>query len=179
MLKFKKLTATLVACYIINTLYSQQYTQQFSRIDITDGLSHNRVTCVYKDKNGFMWFGTIAGLNKYDGYTFKVFTHDPNDSSTLCDNYVLKLFELPRENIFILSRTKSCIYNTASQKFVSAETYFKSLGLPSAKIITITKTRNEFWFLYKDSGLYKISPSKDFYTATHINKKNRELIHHR
>lgn len=137
MLKLKKLTATLVACYVINTLYSQQYTHQFSHLDITNGLSHNRVTCVYKDKSGFMWFGTIAGLNKYDGYTFKVFTHNPNDSSTLCDNYILKLFELPRENIFILSRAKSSVYNTALEKFVNADTYFKSLGLPAGRIISI------------------------------------------
>ena len=36
-----------------------------------------------KDSQGFMWFGTEEGLNKYDGYTFTVYKHDPEDPNSL------------------------------------------------------------------------------------------------
>lgn len=167
--KIKKLTAILIVSCLINSLYSQQYNYQFSHLEITKGLSHNRVTCIYKDKKGFMWFGTISGLNKYDGYGFKVFMHDNKDSSSLFDNYILKLFELPDEKIFVLSRTNSCIYDPSLEKFLNTESYFKNVGLPEDKISSIAKTGNDFWFLFADSGLYKLSATKSGYASIHVN----------
>jgi len=41
-----------------------------------NGLSYNSVICSVQDSRGFMWFGTKDGLNKFDGYTFKVFRND-------------------------------------------------------------------------------------------------------
>ena len=52
---------------------------RFENLSVQDGLSHNSVTCIYQDKDGFMWFGTEDGLNKYDGYTFKTYKPDPKD----------------------------------------------------------------------------------------------------
>jgi len=167
--EIKKFTAILFLSCLINSLHSQQYNYQFSQLDITKGLSHNRVTCIYKDKQGFMWFGTISGLNKYDGYGFKVFMHDNKDSSGLYDNYILKLFALPDEKIFVLSRTNSSVYDPLKEKFLSADNYFRSVGLPVNKIISITKTENDFWFLYADSGLYKLSNTQNRYKATREN----------
>src|SRR3954451_9323862 len=136
----KKLTGILIANCLISALYSQQYNYQFSQLDITKGLSHNRVTCIYKDKQGFMWFGTISGLNKYDGYGFKVFMHDKKDTSSLYDNYILKLFTLPSGKMFVLSRTNSCVYDPSVEKFLNADVYLKNAGLPVGKIISITRT---------------------------------------
>ena len=45
-------------------------------LGIDQGLSNNFVRCVYQDKNGFMWFGTYDGLNRYDGYEFKIFRNN-------------------------------------------------------------------------------------------------------
>lgn len=57
-------------------------------LGIDQGLSNNAVTCIYKDHNGFMWFGTYDGLNRYDGYSFRVFRNIIGDSSSLSDNHV-------------------------------------------------------------------------------------------
>ncbi len=38
----------------------------------------------------FMWFGTVSGLNRYDGYQFKTYEHDPWDSNFVADNYIEK-----------------------------------------------------------------------------------------
>ena len=57
-------------------------------LGIDQGLSNNAVTCIYKDHNGFMWFGTYDGLNRYDGYSFRVFRNAIGDSASLLDNHV-------------------------------------------------------------------------------------------
>lgn len=50
------------------------------------GLSHDGVLCITRDKDGFMWFGTWDGLNKFDGHTFSVYKSYPGDSSSLTNN---------------------------------------------------------------------------------------------
>jgi len=59
--------------------YSQSSTLRFEHLSEKDGLSNNAVPRILQDREGFMWFGTTYGLNKYDGYNFTVFRHDPNN----------------------------------------------------------------------------------------------------
>jgi len=66
---------------------------RFEQITVQQGLSSNEVFCVLKDKNGFMWFGTRDGLNKYDGNEIKVYKHIPGDSTSLNCNMICTLFE--------------------------------------------------------------------------------------
>ena len=47
------------------------------------GLSQSIVYCVFQDREGFLWFDTRDGLNRYDGYRFTIFRHDPFDSASL------------------------------------------------------------------------------------------------
>jgi ligand-binding sensor domain-containing protein/signal transduction histidine kinase/DNA-binding response OmpR family regulator len=65
----------------------------FSHLTTINGLSESFVTCILKDKYGFLWFGTGDGLNKYDGNKFKVFRNKPDDSKTIPDNSIVCLFE--------------------------------------------------------------------------------------
>jgi len=65
----------------------------FQHLTVQDGLSQGGVSCILQDRQGFMWFGTQDGLNRYDGYEFKVFKHDPADSTTLNDSWILALSE--------------------------------------------------------------------------------------
>ena len=64
---------------------------RFDRLAFEDGLSHNNVWSVAQDARGFMWFGAVGGLNRYDGYSFKVYHHDPEDPDSLIDNAIRKL----------------------------------------------------------------------------------------
>lgn len=56
---------------------------RFKRLSIKDGLSQGTVSCILQDKTGFMWFGTEDGLNRFDGYDFKIFRPDPDNPNTL------------------------------------------------------------------------------------------------
>lgn len=72
---------------------AQQQKARFERLSVEDGLSQSSGSAILQDVRGFMWFGTQDGLNKYDGLTFKIYRHDPSDSTTIASNYVLALHE--------------------------------------------------------------------------------------
>ncbi len=76
---------------IVNT--GAQNHIRFNHLTIEDGLSQSAVTCIFQDKNGFMWFGTQDGLNRYDGYNFKVFKNDPENTNSLTDNFIFSIYE--------------------------------------------------------------------------------------
>jgi hypothetical protein len=50
---------------------------RFTRLSTDEGLSQTRVIQIVQDDQGFMWFGSQYGINRYDGYKFKVFKHEP------------------------------------------------------------------------------------------------------
>lgn len=65
----------------------------FERIGLEQGLSNTTVTSILQDSRGFLWFGTQEGLNRYDGYSFTVYKHDLQDSTSIGSNRILSLME--------------------------------------------------------------------------------------
>ncbi|OQX95840.1 hypothetical protein B6I21_03400 [candidate division KSB1 bacterium 4572_119] len=63
----------------------------FDCLTLGQGLSQSTVTSIVQDDEGYMWFGTIDGLNRYCGYGFKVFKNNPNDSTSIEDNIIMSL----------------------------------------------------------------------------------------
>jgi hypothetical protein len=61
---------------------------RFSHLPRSPGLSQRRVTSIQQDRQGFMWFGTQYGLDRYDGYRFKVFKPEPNDPHSVSSSTV-------------------------------------------------------------------------------------------
>ena len=56
----------------------------FTHLSVADGLSHADVRAIVQDHQGFMWFGTWpGGLNRHDGYSFKVYKHDDRDDRSI------------------------------------------------------------------------------------------------
>jgi signal transduction histidine kinase/ligand-binding sensor domain-containing protein/DNA-binding response OmpR family regulator len=152
------------------TSFAQSNNYQFSHLDISDGLSHNQINCIYKDSKGFMWFGTMSGLNRYDGYTFKVFKHNANNKNSINDDFIESIFEGPGQNLWITTRAGTCIYNFATEQFESdISSWLKTLKLPNATIPKIKKdSRGDFWFICSNSGLYRYNPSnKQTYHYSH------------
>ncbi|MGB4771570.1 MAG: two-component regulator propeller domain-containing protein [Chitinophagaceae bacterium] len=70
-------------------------------LTINDGLSQGMINAIMQDKHGFLWFATKDGLNKYDGYSFKIFRHIPGDANSICENHVTSIFEDSHGNIWL------------------------------------------------------------------------------
>ena len=84
---------------VLSSLYAQEYV--FKQLKVKDGLSQSTVFCELQDSRGYMWFGTIDGLNRYDGYEFKVFTNDPSDTTSISDNVITSIYEDKNHNLWI------------------------------------------------------------------------------
>src|SRR5579871_5576736 len=76
-------------------------TARFNHISMEDGLSNNEVLNVIQDHDGYLWFATGDGINRYDGYTFKTFRHDPSDPGSLSENFVRALYEDPKGRLWV------------------------------------------------------------------------------
>ena len=82
------------------------------------GLTQESVTAVLQDRHGYMWLGTQAGLNRYDGYRMTAFKNDPANARSLLDNYVHALYEDSNGTIWIGSKGGLDRYDPATLSFV-------------------------------------------------------------
>ena len=96
-----------------------KYPQRFEHVTTDDGLSHNTVFTALQDKNGFLWFGTSSGLNRYDGYSFRIFNFNPEDSNSLSSNYVRSLIEDSNGNLWIGTDKGLNRFNTKTGNFTT------------------------------------------------------------
>lgn len=144
--------------------YPQQDILRFKKLTSNDGLSQNFISAIYQDKNGFMWFGTKDGLNRYDGYEFKVYRHNPFDTNSLSGNFISTLFEDSKGRLWIASN--------ALDLFIPETDAFKriKLKLPATKndstininrITSITEDKNGLIWLGTNDGLISYDPQTE------------------
>ncbi|HUI90092.1 MAG TPA: two-component regulator propeller domain-containing protein [Anaerolineales bacterium] len=101
------MTVILAAvCFLFDSRFAvsahaQTASVRFENISTEQGLSQATVNAILQDRQGFLWLGTEGGLNQYDGYSFTVFKHDPDDSASLSDNIVEALYEDENGSIWI------------------------------------------------------------------------------
>ena len=65
---------------------------RFFKLSIEQGLSQNSINSIIQDNEGYIWIGTQDGVNRYDGYNFKIFRHDPQLPNSLLNNFINALF---------------------------------------------------------------------------------------
>ena len=108
--------------------FCQVKTYPFAKLDIQDGLSDNHVNTIFKDRRGYIWFGTRLGLNRCDGYVFKVFRHDDTDPNSLTDDNVQLICEGPEDKLYISGATGGIdVYDPLTERFVPhTDDYFKA-----------------------------------------------------
>lgn len=83
----------LIIFSIYGNIISAQTTTGFETISTEQGLSQGLINDILQDKDGFIWIATKGGLNRYDGYSFKIFTTDPEDTVSISSNAVSNLLE--------------------------------------------------------------------------------------
>ena len=89
----------------------------FDHLTPEDGLSESTVLAITQDAEGFMWFGTREGLNRYDARKIKVYRNDPEDSTTLSDNFIYSLLWDRRGRLWIGTRNGLNLFDPATETF--------------------------------------------------------------
>jgi len=105
----------LVTC---QSLFAQENVK-FTHLTTDDGLSQNTVLSIQKDKYGFMWFGTEEGLNRYDGFHFKVYRNKVKDKKSIAGNVINVLFEDKAGNIWVGTDNGLSRYNRDNDAFIN------------------------------------------------------------
>lgn len=94
---------TILIIYMVMLYATPAYSINFffSHLGVEDGLSQVSVLDIFQDSDGYIWFGTRNGANRYDGYEFVVYQNEVNNNATLTDNYIRGFAEDDRKNIWI------------------------------------------------------------------------------
>lgn len=91
----------LITIYFFNGHLYAQNTTHFTHITTQNGLSQNDVNGIYQDNQGFMWFGTHDGLNKYDGYNFTAYNYNQQDDKSINSNLIFTINGDDKGNLWV------------------------------------------------------------------------------
>ena len=126
-----------------------QSTVELEKIGIEQGLSQGFVSTMCQDREGFMWFGTNSGLNRYDGYEFTIFRHDPYNPHSLSNNEIVGIVDLG-ELLCVLTLGGIDFFDKTTRRFYHLEGPLSDIRLTSGKIFGDGK--NNLWYLGKYVG---------------------------
>ena len=128
------------------------------RIILQKGLSQSRVHSIIEDERGFMWFGTADGLNRYDGYTFKIFRNIFNDTTSLPSNIINSMVEDIDGNIWIGTNNGVVLFNPYTETFKSIIETDSTAVSHGANIINSVAidSDNNIWYCSPNYGISKI-----------------------
>jgi len=147
---FKILTAILI-------LFLSQESfavYNFKTLDARDGLTSSQIHCILKDSRGYMWFGTPAGLYRYDGYLFKHFQSDSQDGSSLPDSYIISIQEAIDGSLWINTPMGYCIYHPQTESFErDMRQVFTNMNINQVPEITYIDHYHNLWCYLPNQGV--------------------------
>jgi len=111
----KKTTILWLLFFVANHVCAQSY--YFRHYQVENGLSNNAVIFCLQDSKGFLWFGTKDGLNRFDGYTFKVFRNIREDSQSIGNNFIHSLYEDRNDILWVGTDNGLYSYNASRENF--------------------------------------------------------------
>lgn len=145
-----------------------------------EGLSNNNVRCALQDSKGFVWLGTNDGLNRFDAYSFQVFTYDPTITNGLSDNGILALLEDRAGNIWIGTNNGGLNrYNPKNNQF---DSWQKTSDDAKSSISDNTiycldeDASGNIWIGTKSGGVNKFNPASGEFTTWQTDEKDDQSL---
>ena len=126
----------------------------FKTLDAHDGLTSSQVNCILKDSRGYVWFGTPAGLYRFDGYTFKNFQSDSQDGSSLNDSYINSIQETLDGNLLVETSSGYCIYHPQTESFErDMKQSFARMGIETIPSVVFIDRHKNLWGAIPNKGV--------------------------
>jgi len=136
---------------------------KFENISIKNGLSQNSIFAITQDHYGFIWFGTEDGLNRYDGYKFKIYKPGKPGKNSISHNYIWSLLEDSKGNLWVGTNGGGLnLFNHNSEKFTVYKSIEKErLSISCNFITTIYEdSSGDIWVGTQSGGLNRIVYTK-------------------
>ncbi|MCX6170039.1 MAG: SpoIIE family protein phosphatase [Ignavibacteriales bacterium] len=173
----------LVLSFIL-TSYTNNYSQNnnpiFEQIFLQHGLSQSIVTHIIQDKTGFIWIATEDGLNKFDGYEFKVYRNDPNNTNSPSYNQITALYGDTDGRIWIGTFYGGLdLYDPLKNKFTHHRFDPKNEAtLSNNNVNVIYEDKEGYLWIGTDAGLNKFDKTTRKFTRFQNNPKNDKSLSH-
>jgi ligand-binding sensor domain-containing protein/AraC-like DNA-binding protein/DNA-binding NarL/FixJ family response regulator len=126
----------------------------FKTLDARQGLTCSQINCILKDSRGYMWFGTPAGLYRFDGYVFKNFQSNSQDGNSLPNSYINSIQETLDGNLLIQTASGYCVYHPQTESFErDMKQYFMKMGIESIPNIVYVDRHKNLWASIPNKGV--------------------------
>ncbi|WP_372757397.1 two-component regulator propeller domain-containing protein [Mariniflexile sp.] len=164
-------------CFIIislccNFIFGQFTNLKFENLNTDKGLSSSTCLEVFQDSHGYLWFGTIDGLNKFNGYEFEIFRPIINDETSISNNRINVIQEDANGNLWIGTNNGLNLYNRNTNSFIHVPLYKQPIKFFNPKKIInallYDKKENQLW-VGTSSGLVKLSLNDDANNIENLN----------
>ncbi|HMR83248.1 MAG TPA: two-component regulator propeller domain-containing protein [Niabella sp.] len=150
----KKYSIIFAVCYLLVRGYLQAQPLYFKNYQVSNGLSNNTINCIFQDKQGFLWFGSRNGLNRFDGKNFKVFRYRKSDAGSIGSSSVHSLCEDSKGNLWAGTAKGAYIYNSMQERFSLFD------KIPAGEVRYIKAAGNDLWMIC-DFALYRYDTHKN------------------
>lgn len=139
---------------------AQDQNLRFEHLDIMGGLSQNNVFCILQDSRGFIWIGTIDGLNRYDGNGVIIYRNDPRNIKSVSNNCITDIIEDPQGVIWVATRGGLNRYDREKEQFTrfqNDKTNDRSLSGDLLTSLAADRSGN-LWIGTEGGGLNQFDP---------------------
>ena len=125
----------------------------FKTLNVQSGLSQNTVNAILQDRQGYMWFGTKDGLNRYDGYRFRIFKHSP-DGNGPSSNFITALYEGSDGDIWIGTDAGLDLYSPLTESFTHLPIHDGEQPGRGEVSQIISDRQGRVWVTVESDGIY-------------------------
>ena len=140
-----------------------QIPERFLTYSVKDGLSQSSVHAIHRDKEGLLWIGTQDGLNSFDGNVFTTYRYNEGDTTSISDQFILKIIEDKKGNLWIGTRNGLNLFNKYTRKFKRFYINDNEKHQFQASYENIFLI-NDDSLLVENNGLYLLEPKKEKFT---------------
>lgn len=137
---------------------------KFHSITTKDGLAGDIVYALHQDKQGFLWIGTHRGLNRYDGYSFKLYAYDPSDTNSISGNHIHCIKE-DVEGVLWLATNKGL--NSLNPTTGKIKHYPQPAGMPDY-MLDILPVNDSVMLINARTTLYRFNKKTSLFTPLKI-----------
>ncbi len=150
----------LLLVLLTGQLMGQQATAAFQFLNSEDGLSQNHVFHIMQDAEGFMWFSTMGGLSRFDGFTFNNYYHKEGDSTTLTSSYINAFYQDRSGRCWVVTQSGFNYWDRhtgKARRYYHDEKNINSLGHNLTR--AIIEDKDGFLWIAHQKGLDRFDPS--------------------